>query len=144
MWGNTRAGSTPVDRNWCVSLAVPGHPMQIAIKAKSSGEEPYDVRFDVTGDVLVVTCDCNAGVFGKLCKHKTELIAGDHDRLYDPSDTSQLDAVAAIVARAPGIAEVAAEIAETERLIRVAQAKNKQVKKKFEDMLKNGLPLDPE
>ncbi len=118
--------------------------MNIVILAKSSGDAPYDVIFAVTDNQLTVTCNCKAGILRQLCKHKTELIAGDHDRLFDPSDASQLDAVAAIVARAPGIASAAAEIAETERLIRDAQAKNKHVKKKFEELLKIGLALDPE
>jgi len=118
--------------------------MSFVILAKSSGEVPYDVMFSVADNMLRVTCNCKAGIFGQLCKHKTELIAGDADRLHDPSETDKLNIVAALVARAAGIAAVAEEIAETERMIKAAQAKNKSVKKKFEELLKNGLVLEPE
>jgi len=121
-----------------------GHTMNIVIKAKSSGENPYDVTFAVNKDVLTVDCSCKAGIFGTLCKHKTELMSGDAGRLYDPNDMDKLKAVSALLSRAREIPVVAAEIAETEKLIKEAQANNKKIKKKFELMLKAGLMLDHE
>jgi len=37
----------------------------------------YEVFLEWTGDRLKVRCNCKAGIFGQLCKHKTRLLAGD-------------------------------------------------------------------
>jgi hypothetical protein len=59
----------------------------ITLKARSSNGSPYDVAFSVEDSLLHVTCTCQAGASHMLCKHRTELIAGDRSRLYtNPSD----------------------------------------------------------
>lgn len=117
--------------------------MLIVILAKSSSDTPYDVMFACSDNRLTVTCNCKAGIFGQLCKHKTELLAGDSTRLFDVSEQSKLDSITTIVARAPDVATTAAEIAETEKVIKAAQSKIKGVKKRFETMLNEGLQLNP-
>lgn len=37
----------------------------------------YTVDFELGDGKLIVQCDCPAGAFGKLCKHKLQLLAGD-------------------------------------------------------------------
>jgi len=118
--------------------------VHVEILAKSSGDAPYNVIFACSDNRLTVTCNCKAGIFGQLCKHKTELMAGDSTRLFDASEQGKFDSITAIVARAPDVATTAAEIAETEKFIKASQAKIKGVKKRFEQMLTEGLQLNPE
>ena len=116
--------------------------MKLTIRAKSSGTEPYDVEFVVEGNQLSVFCNCQAGTFGKLCKHKTELLAGDSSRLFDESEQKKLTELQAIVKRAPEIRRLAEQIAEAEKIIRSEQSKMKTAKKQFEVKLKQGVDLD--
>ena len=113
----------------------------ITILAKSSSDVPYTVEFSLENGKLSARCNCKAGIFGKLCKHKTELLAGDAARLYDPHEGDKLQELQAIVARAPGLVTIASEIAESERTIRNEQAKLKKIKKGFAEQLKDGIEV---
>lgn len=115
--------------------------MKLTIQAKSSGAEPYTVAFLVDNNMLSVHCDCPAGAFGKNCKHKTELLAGDATRLYDESDVGALEQLATIVARAPEFERMAREIAELEKTVRSQQSKLKKTKSQLEQALKTGIEL---
>ncbi|MCB1864780.1 MAG: hypothetical protein KDG50_05080 [Chromatiales bacterium] len=117
--------------------------MRLNLRAKSSGAEPYEVEFVIDGNQLSVYCNCQAGSFGKLCKHKTELLAGDTSRLFDETETSKLEELSRIVQRAPEILRLAGEIAQSEKIVRTEQAKLKKAKKQFEASLKQGVELDP-
>lgn len=117
--------------------------MNYTIRAKSSGEEPYFVEFVLDGNQLFVSCNCQAGIFGKLCKHKTELLAGDTTRLFDESEQPLLSEVHAIAQRAPEIVKISSQIAESEKIIKSEQAKSKKAKKNLEAALKTGVDLEP-
>lgn len=116
--------------------------MNFTILAKSSGDEPYSVEFTVDGDRLLVFCNCQAGSFGKLCKHKTELLAGDVSRLYDESEEEKLDKLMSLVKRSPEISSLASEIAESEKVIRRKQVEVKKAKREFEKRMKEGFTLN--
>ena len=109
--------------------------MKISIKAKSSSGDPYDVEFLVESNKLSVFCNCRAGQFGQLCKHKTELLAGDQSRLFDESEATLLDELAKVISRASELREVATQIAESEKTIRIEQATLKRIKKDFAAIL---------
>ncbi len=51
----------------------------------SSGNGSYTIFFEHVSPsgALIVTCDCPAGAYGQLCKHKLALIDGD-DSIHDP------------------------------------------------------------
>jgi len=115
--------------------------MKLTILAKSSGTEPYTVEFLVDNNRLSVHCDCQAGRFGKNCKHKTELLAGDAARLFNESDVGKLGQLATIVGRAPAFERMAQEIAELDKLVRSQQAQLKKVKSHLEQALKAGIEL---
>lgn len=117
--------------------------MSFTIRAKSSGAEPYLVEFVLDGNQLSVFCNCQAGTFGKLCKHKTEVLAGDRTRLFDDSDQSMLAELQTIVDRAPEILQLATQITESEKIIKSEQAKVKKAKKSFEAALKHDVGLNP-
>ncbi len=59
---------------------------QTTIKVAGSAAEPYELTFIKDGDSLTALCNCPAGEFGNICKHrinildgKTAAIAGDND-----------------------------------------------------------------
>lgn len=66
--------------------------MEILIRAKSRSnpDEPYEVRFSFDEDSATVFCDCPAGEWSKLCKHKVELVKGNAKMLHDESDAKVL------------------------------------------------------
>lgn len=115
--------------------------MKVTVLAKSSGTKPYEVEFTVDGNTLVVFCNCQAGSFGKLCKHKTELLAGDKSRLYAESEVSKFERVQEIVRTAPELVRLAEDIAESESIVSTVQAKLKKSKKRLETALKRGVSL---
>ena len=115
--------------------------MKISIKAKSSSGNPYTVDFLIEESRLSVHCDCEAGKFGQLCKHKTELIAGEQSRLFDETEAPKLRELEAITCRVPELASTASEIAESEKSIQREQAKVKRIKKEFAAKLKEGLDI---
>ena len=64
--------------------------MKYELLAKSSGEEPYQVVFIFDEENLSITCNCKAGAFGKLCKHKTALLTGDASMLAELEQSEPL------------------------------------------------------
>lgn len=115
--------------------------MKLTIKAKSSSGEPYNVDFLVQNGRLSVHCNCKAGTFGQLCKHKTELIAGDESRLFDVSEEQKLTKLTSIISKAPEVQSIAGIIADSEKVIRREQAKLKTLKKQFATRLQEGITI---
>ena len=116
--------------------------MKITFKAKSSSGDPYNVEFQVEDSLLTVFCDCQAGKFGQLCKHKTELIAGDQTRLFDESEVPKLKELETIISKAPELTKIASQIVESEKIIREEQSKVKKIKKAFAAKLKEGIQIE--
>ncbi|MBN2271037.1 MAG: hypothetical protein JXN61_10505 [Sedimentisphaerales bacterium] len=114
---------------------------KLTLRAKSSEGEPYNVDFIVDNGRLSVYCNCKAGIFGQLCKHKTELIGGDESRLFDLSENDKMAQVTAMMAKVPEVQSLAARIAQSEKLIRREQAKIKTLKKQFGALLHEGIPI---
>ena len=61
------------------------------IKVISSSGEPYDVHFEFSDNKFKVLCNCPAGIYGKLCKHKTGLLDGDSSLLFNKTDQEILE-----------------------------------------------------
>lgn len=115
--------------------------MNTTIKAKSSSGDPYNVDFLVQNGRLFVHCNCKAGTFGQLCKHKTELVAGDASRLFDEFEREKLAKLASIVSKAPEVKSLASSIAKSEKLIRREQEKIATLKKQFGARLREGIAI---
>lgn len=111
--------------------------MNYAFLAKSSGAEPYQIVFDFSDNLLAVTCNCPAGVFGKLCKHKLALLRGDEAMLFDPTEAQQLREVIALVQKTayPGLLD---EIHQAELALAKAKKVVDQSRKLLEKALKEG------
>ncbi len=113
--------------------------MQITLFAKSSsGNEPYRVDFIQEDGLLSVRCNCAAGVWGQLCKHKTQLLANDDDMLYDPNQREPLNQVAEWVANSQ-YQKVLAELRESEEDIERAKRKYKAMKIKLATIITEGM-----
>ena len=125
----------------CYAPLQVGGVMKFTVLAKSSGTNPYEVDFIIDGATLIVFCNCQAGSFGKLCKHKTELLAGDKMRLFSESEIPKLEQVQGLVRAASELTLLAKEIAESECIVKSEQAKLKKSKKRLEAALKQGVSI---
>jgi len=109
------------------------------LKAKSSKGDYYSVSIEI-GDNIRINCDCNAGVFGKLCKHKLGLLAGDKNFLYDKSDDSKLNELLLFVKRSD-YSRILKELASAEAKVEEARKNLTKVKGKLEKTLKEGIKI---
>jgi len=62
----------------------------IQLKSKSSSGNFYLVEF-IIDEKIKVNCNCNAGIFGKLCRHKIGFLELDYSLLYDSKEKHLLD-----------------------------------------------------
>ena len=69
----------------------------ISLLAKSSIGKPYTVSFVYDKGKISGSCNCQAGLYGKLCKHLIGLASGDDSLLYDVSQRSEFETVLEVV-----------------------------------------------
>jgi len=112
----------------------------ITLKAKSSSGNHYKVEFEIS-EVIKVSCNCSAGIFGKLCKHKTGLLSGDPSFLYDTTEKSKFNALIEIVRKSEYIS-LSNEYLSSKKAIETAKNNEKKLKSKIELALKEGIPLN--
>lgn len=118
--------------------------MKITLQAKSSSDAPYAVDFLVEGGKLVVHCNCKAGIYGGICKHKTELLAGDASRLYDPEQAEDLKRIQDVLAGSLDLQDVAVALAAAEKVIQEKQTEVKALKKRLAALLVEGISVSKE
>jgi len=112
----------------------------IILSAKSSSGDSYDVTFVKKNETLSVSCDCQAGVYGKLCKHKLRLLLGDESMLYDPDQVCDLTIIRQWVIQSEYdkfLSEYTATIDAIEEAKRIEIA----IRHKLERVLRAGIPL---
>ena len=56
---------------------------ELTIHVKGSSSDPYELTFIKDGDSLTALCNCPAGTFGNLCKHRVAILDGDHSAATD-------------------------------------------------------------
>ena len=56
---------------------------EIKILSKSSTKDPYNVTITINEDKVFINCNCQAGSYNQLCKHKIAIAAGDTDNMAD-------------------------------------------------------------
>jgi uncharacterized Zn finger protein len=105
--------------------------------AKSSGTTPYQVVFTHADSRLGATCNCPAGIFGKLCKHKLALLHGDASMLFDPNANPRLLKLSQLV-QETAYPRLLAEIHQAEIALAKAKKLVDQSKKLLEKALKEG------
>ena len=111
----------------------------IKLKVKSSSGTFYQVVFEIT-DTIKVKCNCKAGIFGKLCKHKTELLLGNNSLLYDLGEKVIFDNLMSIVSRSE-YSKISKELISAQKAVDIAKNNEKKIKHKIELVLKEGIPL---
>ena len=110
------------------------------IKAISSSGEPYDVYFEFSENKFKVHCNCPAGIYGKLCKHKIGLLDGDSSLLFNKTDYEVLEQIHEVVKKSKYI-EIISSYNSIKREIEVAQKKEKKLKEQIEQSLKTGVDI---
>ncbi len=56
---------------------------ELTLHVKGSSSDPYELTFIKDGDSLTALCDCPAGTFGNLCKHRVAILDGDSSAVVD-------------------------------------------------------------
>jgi hypothetical protein len=110
------------------------------IKVISSSGEPYDVHFELSDNKFKVHCNCQAGIYGKLCKHKTGLLDGDSSLLFDKTDFETLEQIHDVVKKSNYI-EIISSYNSLKKEIELAQKKEKKLKEQIEQSLKTGINI---
>ena len=110
------------------------------IKVISSSGEPYDVHFEFSDNKFTVFCNCPAGIYGKLCKHKTRLLDGDLSILFDKSAQDILNQVHEF-ANNSKYKEMMSSYKNIKKEIEEIQKKEKKIKEQIEQALKTGIDI---
>ena len=103
--------------------------MKITLLAKSSSDPGsyYHVAFYQEDGRLPIWCDCQAGAYGQLCKHKRQLASGDKRMLHNEDQIEELEVVVEWVKQSP-VAQLIADLEKAEKKVKVAQKKVKDLK----------------
>lgn len=56
---------------------------ELTLRVKGSSADPYELTFIKDGSSLTALCDCPAGTFGNLCKHRVAILDGDSTAVVD-------------------------------------------------------------
>lgn len=112
--------------------------MEITILVKSSQVNPYAVSVLENDAGLSIFCDCQAGQFGKFCKHKLAIVLADETILYDDDQMTNFNQAVEVISRSR-YPTMAAGLREAEIAL---EAEKKRVKKQKDALalgMKKGL-----
>jgi uncharacterized Zn finger protein len=56
---------------------------ELILHVKGSSPDPYELTFIKDGASLTALCNCPAGTFGNLCKHRVAILDGDTTAVVD-------------------------------------------------------------
>jgi hypothetical protein len=56
---------------------------ELTLYVKGSSSDPYELTFIKDGSSLTALCNCPAGTFGNLCKHRVAILDGDSAAVVD-------------------------------------------------------------
>ena len=70
---------------------------ELTIQVKGPSSKPYELIFIRDGDSLTAICDCPAGTFNNLCKHRVSILDGDYSAVSE-EDQSKAKTVTAWLA----------------------------------------------
>ncbi|MCP5149765.1 MAG: hypothetical protein H6982_03360 [Chromatiales bacterium] len=112
----------------------------VLLLSSSSRPEPYEVTVSVADDKLSLSCSCPAGEWGKFCKHKTAVVLGNVDALFDSRSAEGLKDAQRWIQRSPW-PELLTEIAAAERQAAAATRLAKKTKEKAAKSMAEGVDL---
>ncbi|GFK95428.1 hypothetical protein NNJEOMEG_03291 [Fundidesulfovibrio magnetotacticus] len=108
----------------------------------------YRVELRWAADKLMISCDCRAGIFNKLCKHKTGVLAGDIDILANTDEQEPSKAMAeaqAMLAKAglESVTEFSTQLRALEAEKDILERKIKNLKAVFAKQIAAGFSVRP-
>jgi uncharacterized Zn finger protein len=109
----------------------------ITLKAKSSAGDFYQVVIKLKDQLLRLKCDCVAGKFGQLCKHKLDLLKGESQALYDLEEMPQLN-LALVWIQASTYPNLIDRLTEAEARLNEQKQVVKAIRKELEMAMKKG------
>jgi len=111
---------------------------KIILKITNSSGEPYNIQFKFLDNQFAVFCNCQAGIFGKLCKHKIGLLDVDPSVLFDKTDEEILKEIHELVNKSR-YREIISSYNMLKKRTEEAQGKEKRLKEQIEHALKAGV-----
>ena len=103
---------------------------------KGSSGNGYKVHVALKGDdMITMFCDCKAGVYGDVCKHKLAVATGDSSFLLDQSDADKLAVMAEKISQVP-IGQLLRNFAASRKEHVVAKRKMDRARKALEKAMK--------
>ena len=112
--------------------------MKISLIVKSSSTDAtYTVDFTLENDRLLIVCNCPAGMWGKLCKHKLKLLSKDKSILCGKHQEVQFKKVVAWVEKSP-YPNLLKELAKMEVEVEAAKNKLRGMQEKLARIMKEG------
>lgn len=108
-------------------------PYNFNVRSSSSSSE-YIVSVWIEGEQVLCICDCPAGKFGKLCKHKVAILSGDESALSQRSQSDQLKFLCGQVTQR-ALGKCLLELDAAEKGLDQAKRHLDKVKKELERMI---------
>lgn len=101
----------------------------------SDGITFYVVSFELDSGKLYVYCNCQAGSFGKWCKHKAQLVLGDLSGLRNSAQASDIPEILEWV-KDSKIAQFVSEMQVAESEMKKAKTRMDRARKNLEKIVK--------
>ena len=113
--------------------------MQIDLLANSSdGESTYVVQFVFDEGKLSVFCDCAAGEYGKICKHKLSFLNDDKSLLAEGSLFEEFENIQKWI-RQSTWPPLLLNLSKAEQQVKFSQAQLADAKKQIEKAMNQGI-----
>jgi uncharacterized Zn finger protein len=109
--------------------------METTLRIRSSSSDTvYTLQVLCEDGSVAIFCDCSAGAYGKLCKHKLAIVANDKTDL-ESQDQDRNFELAQEWIKGSTLQATLADIRAVEKEVEGAQAKLKKLKKTLEMQL---------
>lgn len=103
------------------------------VRVAGSTTEPYLVSFERLDRHLGMTCTCQAGRFGKFCKHRAALLQGDISAVVD--DDQALASTIPIMLQGSDIEEIFHQVMAETAVFDAAKRRLDSLKKRMADVM---------
>jgi len=112
----------------------------INLKVKSSSSDFYTIVIEIA-ETIKINCNCGAGIFGKLCKHKIAVLSGNLDILLDKNDESILEEIYGVISKSDFF-NLNNELESAKKAVEIAKKQETKAKNKLETSIKNGIKIN--
>jgi hypothetical protein len=109
--------------------------MEITLQVKSSSGDFYDVIFIIAEERCIVKCNCQAGIYGQICKHKLTLLSGDKSLLFDGEQVDKFNNLQELL-KETKIKELSYKLISIKREIEEKKKEESRIKKLIEREIK--------